>query len=880
MSTTQDTHGLNERQVYDHRAIEARWQARWLETGVFAARADLSLPKYYVLDFFPYPSGTGLHVGHPLGYVATDIVARYKRHRGFNVLHPMGWDAFGLPAEQHALKTGVHPALTTRRNIDTFRRQLRSFGFSYDWSREVDTTDPTYYRWTQWIFLKLYERGLAYEAEVAVNWCPALGTVLANEEVIDGRSEVGGHPVIRRPMKQWLLRITAYAERLVKDLDLLDWPEHIKALQRNWIGRSAGAEVDFRVEQRAVPGDVPPGIEVPAGDGTGSYDQGNGPVLRIFTTRPDTLFGATYMVIAPEHPLAETLATSDNARACAEYRAAAASKTDFERSALNREKTGVFTGSYAINPVNDERLPIWIADYVMLGYGTGAIMAVPGHDERDHEFARAMKLPILEVVRATDIAAAAGSGAAAHPAAAAAAGAVPTSVGGDAKHARVQEAAYTGDGVLVNSGLLDGLDVPAAKARITEWLLQHKAGRPAVHTRLRDWLFSRQRYWGEPFPVLHHADGSVSTVPETDLPVRLPEVEKYQPSGTGESPLATVTEWVVTTDPVSGEGVRRETHTMPQWAGSCWYYLRFIDPRNEQAPVDPKLEKYWMPVDLYVGGAEHATLHLLYARFWHKVLFDAGVVSTPEPFHKLYCQGMILGEDHEKMSKSRGNTVSPDDVLPEYGADAFRLYEMFMGPLTAVKPWQTAGLSGTHRFLKRAWRLYVTDDGGLAVSDAAPSAEAMRAFHRTLAKVTDDIEALALNTAVSTMMEFVNVLVREGVGMPRALADGFLRMLSPFAPHITEELNARLHGADAPSLAWQKWPELDRSQLVEDDVEIAVQVNGKVRASIRVPKDADAAALTAAARAEPAVEKLLAGAVVKKVVAVPGRIVNFVLGGA
>ncbi|HTE04702.1 MAG TPA: leucine--tRNA ligase, partial [Planctomycetota bacterium] len=758
-------------------------------------------------------------------------------------------------------------ALTTRRNIDTFRRQLRSFGFSYDWAREVDTTDPSYYRWTQWIFLKLYERGLAYQAEVPVNWCPALGTVLANEEVIDGRSEVGGHPVIRRPMKQWLLRITAYAERLVKDLELLDWPENIKALQRNWIGRSAGAEVDFRVEERAVPGDVPAGLEVPAGKGTGSYDTGEGPALRIFTTRPDTLFGATYMVIAPEHPLADPLATPDQRAACAEYRAAAAAKTDFERSALNREKTGVFTGSYAINPVNQERLPIWIADYVMMGYGTGAIMAVPGHDERDHEFARAMGLPILEVVRPTE-GAAGGNPAGASTAAAA------------DLHAAVQSAPYTGDGVLVNSGLLDGLDVPAAKTRITQWLADHGVGRSAVHTRLRDWLFSRQRYWGEPFPILHHADGSVSTVPETDLPVRLPEVEKYQPSGTGESPLATVSEWVETTDPVSGERVRRETHTMPQWAGSCWYYLRFIDPHNEHAPVDPKLEKYWMPVDLYVGGAEHATLHLLYARFWHKVLFDAGVVSTPEPFRKLYCQGMILGEDHEKMSKSRGNTVSPDDVLPEYGADAFRLYEMFMGPLTAVKPWQTAGLSGTHRFLKRTWRLYVHDDGALALSDAAPSPELLRAFHRTLAKVTEDIEGLALNTAVSTMMEFVNLAVREGAGMPAALADGFLRMLSPFAPHITEELNARLHGGSAPSLAWQPWPEVDAGQLVDDAVEIAVQVNGKVRAAIRVRKNADGQALEAAARAEPAVQKLLAGAEVKKVIAVPGRIVNFVLGRA
>ncbi|MHC5209545.1 MAG: leucine--tRNA ligase [Planctomycetota bacterium] len=839
MPATQNSAGL-----YDHQAIEARWQARWLAEGTFAARDDRSLPKHYVLDFFPYPSGTGLHVGHPLGYIATDIFARYKRLRGFNVLHPMGWDAFGLPAEQHALKTGVHPAITTRRNIDTFRRQLQSFGFSYDWAREVDTTDPSYYRWTQWIFLKLHERGLAYQAEVPVNWCPALGTVLANEEVIDGKSEVGGHPVERRPMKQWLLKITAYAERLEADLDELDWPEHIKALQRNWIGRSTGAEVDFRVE-------------IDAGSEAGS---GAAPVLRVFTTRPDTLFGATYMVIAPEHGQMDAIVTDEQRSACDAYRKQAASKSEMERSALSREKTGVFTGGYAINPVNDERLPIWMADYVMMGYGTGAIMAVPGHDERDHEFATAMGLPIVEVIRSPD---------------------APQT---DDRTANVKEAAYSGDGTLVNSGLLDGLDVAPAKQRITAWLEERGLGTPAVHTKLRDWLFSRQRYWGEPFPVLHHEDGSVSTVPEAELPVRLPEVERYQPSGTGESPLATVEEWVVTTDPATGKPARRETHTMPQWAGSCWYYLRFLDPKNEDALVDPELEKYWMPVDLYVGGAEHATLHLLYARFWHKVLYDCGVVSTIEPFAKLYCQGMILGEDHEKMSKSRGNTVSPDDVLPEFGADAFRLYEMFMGPLTATKPWQTSGMSGTHRFLKRVWRLYVDEDGRSVVSDEAPDDEVRRAFHATLAKVTEDVESLSFNTAVSSMMECVNTLVRAGSGMPRELARPFLVMLSPFAPHLCEELNARLHGEDGghgedgEGLAWAEWPEADASLLVQDEVEIPVQVNGRLRATIRVPADADAAALEAAARADPNVAQHLDGAAVRKVIAVPGRVVNFVLG--
>jgi leucyl-tRNA synthetase len=819
--------------VYDHQAIEARWQGLWLDRGTFATRDDPALPKYYVLDFFPYPSGTGLHVGHPLGYIATDIVARYKRHRGFNVLHPMGWDAFGLPAEQHALKTGVHPAITTRQNIDTFRRQLRAFGFSYDWAREVDTTDPGYYRWTQWIFLRLLEKGLAYEAEMPVNWCPALGTVLANEEVVDGKSEVGGHPVERRPMKQWVLRITAYAERLEEDLDELDWPEHIKALQRNWIGRSRGAEVDFRVA------------------GGDAADE----VLRVFTTRPDTLFGATYMVVAPEHPLVERLLSSEQREAGGAYVRQAAAKSELERSALNREKTGVFTGSHAVNPVNDERIPIWIADYVMMGYGTGAIMAVPGHDGRDHEFARAMGLPIVEVVRA------------------------PGAPDTDDPLANVAEEAWEGEGALVNSGLLDGLDVPAAKAKITDWLVQRGLGEAAVHTKLRDWLFSRQRYWGEPIPVLHREDGTVAPVPEDELPVRLPEVERYEPSGTGESPLATVEDWVATTDPASGLPARRETHTMPQWAGSCWYYLRFIDPDNRGALVDSALERRWMPVDLYVGGAEHATLHLLYARFWHKVLYDCGVVSTKEPFRKLFCQGMILGEDHEKMSKSRGNTVSPDDVLPEYGADAFRLYEMFMGPLTATKPWQTSGLAGTHRFLKRLWRLYVDEDGSSALDEAAPDEEVDRAFHATLDKVTADVEALAFNTAIAAMMELVNLLTRRGRGMPRALAHDMLMMLCPFAPHMAEELNERIEGQGAELLAWQAWPAVDEHKLAVDEVEIPVQVNGKLRATIRIDKDADRAALEAAARAEPGVARHLDGATVKKVVAVPGRVVNFVVSG-
>ena len=806
--------------MYDHQAIEARWQARWKAERAFAAKDDFTLPKFYVLDMFPYPSGAGLHVGHPLSYTATDIVARYKRKRGFNVLHPMGWDAFGLPAEQYALEHGIHPAITTKRNVENFKRQLHALGFSYDWEREVNTTDPGYYRWTQWIFLKLYEKGLAYQAEVPVNWCPALRTVLANEEVIDGKSERGNHPVIRRPMKQWMLRITAYAERLLSGLDGLDWPEHLKDQQRNWIGRSVGAEIDFAVE----------GVE-----------QGEAITLRVFTTRPDTLFGATYMVIAPEHPDAERIVTAAQREAADRYREQAALKSDLERTQLAKQKTGVFTGRYAVNPANGERIPIWIADYVMLGYGTGAIMAVPAHDERDHEFARTFDLPIREVV-----------------------------AGGD-----VQAEAFTGDGPIVNSGFLDGLAVGDAKARMIAWLEQQGAGAPAVHTKLRDWLFSRQRYWGEPFPVLHHEDGSVTTVRESDLPVRLPEVERYEPSGTGESPLATVEEWVATTDPATGEAVRRETHTMPQWAGSCWYFLRFIDPHNDEQLVAPDKERYWMPVDLYIGGAEHAVLHLLYARFWHKVLFDVGAVSCDEPFHKLVNQGMILGEDGEKMSKSRGNVINPDDVVQRFGADAFRLYEMFMGPLTATKPWQTSGLKGTHGFLKRVHRLFVNEDGSCAVHDDAPSDDALRAFHGCLDKVAGDIERLSFNTAIAAMMECVNVLVKEGKGIPLQIARPFVVMLEPFAPHLAEELHALLIG-DGTGLTWASWPEVDPRWLVSETVKVPVQINGKVRTVLDVPADMSQGDLERTARDDAAVAGLLAQGDVVKVVVVPGRIVNFV----
>ena len=669
---------------YDPAAIEPKWQGYWDENRTFSVTEDRSKPKFYCLDMFPYPSGSGLHVGHPEGYTATDILCRYKRNRGFNVLHPMGWDAFGLPAEQYALDTGTHPASTTQRNIQTFKRQIKSLGFSYDWEREVDTTDPGYYRWTQWIFLQLHEKGLAYIAEVPVNWCPALGTVLANEEVVDGRSERGQHPVVRKPMRQWMLRITEYADRLLDDLEGLDWPEGIKAMQRDWIGRSFGAEVDFPVV-------------------------GHDAKISVFTTRPDTLFGATYMVLAPEHPLVEQITTPDRRVEVAGYVEAAGRKSERDRITDVKTKTGVFTGAYAENPVNDEQIPVWISDYVLISYGTGAIMAVPAHDERDYAFATAFGLPIVEVVS-----------------------------GGD-----VSKEAYSGDGVLVNSGLISGLSVLDGKAKITAWLEAQGKGKGTVNYKLRDWLFSRQRYWGEPFPLVHAEDGEIVLLDESELPLLLPEVETYQPSGTGESPLATISDWVEVTLPDGRRG-RRETNTMPQWAGSCWYYLRYLDPDNDTAAWDPEKERYWMPVDLYVGGAEHAVLHLLYARFWHKVLFDLGFVSTVEPFQKLFNQGMILGEDNQKMSKSRGNVVNPDEVVDAYGADSMRLYEMFMGPLEATKPWQMSGVEGVRRFLERVWRLLVDQDSDACLADdEAPSDAVLRAMHKTVEKVTPTSRACA-----------------------------------------------------------------------------------------------------------------------------------------
>jgi leucyl-tRNA synthetase len=803
-------------QGYQPLKIEPKWQRYWDDNQTFRTTEEAGKPKFYALDMFPYPSGAGLHVGHPEGYTATDIVSRYKRMKGYNVLHPMGWDAFGLPAEQYALQTGRHPREITVENINNFRRQIKALGFSYDWDREISTTDPNYYKWTQWIFIQLYKKGLAYVAEVPVNWCPALGTVLANEEVIDGLSERGGHPVIRRPMRQWMLKITEYAERLLEDLEELDWSESIKDMQRNWIGKSTGAEVVFAID-------------------------GHEAALTVFTTRPDTLFGATYCVLAPEHELVGVIASAEQKTAVEAYVNQAARKSDLERTDLAKDKSGVFTGAYAINPVNGGKVPIWIADYVLGGYGTGAIMAVPGHDERDWEFAKKFELPIVEVVEGGDVGA----------------------------------AAYTGDGKLVNSGFLNGLSTVEAIAAMISRLESDGNGKGKVTYRLRDWLFSRQRYWGEPIPVLHYEDGTMDTVSEEELPLLLPNVDAIQPSGTGESPLANVIDWVNVIDPRNGRPARRETNTMPQWAGSCWYYLRFIDPHNADEICSPEKQREWLPVDLYIGGAEHAVLHLLYARFWHKVLYDIGVVNTKEPFHKLVNQGMILGMNNEKMSKSRGNVINPDDIVGEFGADTLRVYEMFMGPLEATKPWNTNGVEGVYRFLSRVWRLYVDDNGNLngKIQDVAGDGAFVRTWHKSLKKVGDDYEALRFNTAISQMMIFVNEAYKTE-SLPKQAMVHFVQMLSPIAPHIAEELWEKL--GFAGSVSYVAWPQYEISFTVDSEVEIVVQVSGKIADRLNIPADLDEAGMQALALESEKVKELIEGKTIRKIIAVKGKLVNIV----
>ncbi len=887
--------------AYEPAEIEPRWQHAWQQRGLFRARNpgeagfDPARPKFYVLDMFPYPSGSGLHVGHAVGYVGTDVVTRKKWMEGANVLHPMGWDAFGLPAEQYAIQTGKHPRETTALNTANFRRQLEKIGLAYDWTREINTSDPGYYRWTQFLFQKLYEKGLAYQAEVAVWWCEELKTVLANEEVINGRSERGNHPCVKRPLRQWMLRITAYAERLLADLDGLDWPESIKTQQREWIGRSEGAEIDFALE--------------------GLKDK-----LTVFTTRPDTLFGATFMVVAPEHPLLDKLSTAADRAAVRAYVKKAAAKSDLERTDLAKEKTGVFTGRYALNPLLDPkseeaRLPVFVADYVLASYGSGAIMAVPGHDERDFAFAREHNLAIREVVRP------------------------PRGTKGLS-----EGVCFSGEGTALHSGALDGLKTPAAKARAIELLEAKKAGRARVQYKLRDWLFSRQRYWGEPFPLLHEADGSITLVPPGDLPVQLPELDDFRPAADGSAPLARAKDWLTVKSPRTGAPARRDTDTMPGWAGSCWYWLRFMDPHNARAPFASEAERYWGPVDLYVGGAAHAVMHLLYARFWHKVFFDVGLVSTPEPFQRLFNQGLItafafkdasgrlvpndevevaavaaevvqISESVDlvlrdasgtvvkktspghafvrkstrdpveqfvtKMAKSLGNVVNPDEVIAQYGADTLRVYQMFMGPLADSKPWNPRDIAGSRRFLDRVWRVFVEEEGEpirpglLAAAAGAPEGPALvleRALNRMLERVNDSFESFNFNTAIAMMMEFVNEATKARAALRRDQAERFLRALAPFAPHLADELWARLGHAE-PILA-AGWPTADATYLSDDEVELVVQVNGKLRAKIRAPKDALKERLEELGRA--AVSEHLSGKTVKKVVVVPGRLVNFV----
>ena len=801
---------------YKHIEIEKKWQRYWEEHKTFKTTEDNDKKNYYALDMFPYPSGQGLHVGHPEGYTATDIMARMKRMQGYNVLHPMGWDAFGAPAEQYALNTGNSPREFTNKNVNNFRRQIKSLGLSYDWDREVNTTDPAYYKWTQWIFEQLYKKGLAYEAEVPVNWSPDLGTVVANEEVIDGKTERGGFPVIRKPMRQWVLKITAYADRLIDDLDDLDWPEAIKEQQRNWIGRSVGAAINFPVS-----GDENTKIEV-------------------FSTRPDTIFGVAALVLAPEHELVKQLTTPEHENEVEAYIEKISHKSDLERTDLAKDKTGVFTGSYVVNPVSGEKLPIWIADYVLNSYGTGAVMVVPAHDERDHEFAQKFDLPIVQVIE-----------------------------GGD-----VQKEAYTGDGVHINSDFLNGMDKDEAIDAINNWLEENGVGEKKVNYRLRDWLFSRQRYWGEPIPVIHWEDGETTLVPEDELPLYLPKATDIKPSGTGESPLANLDDWVNVIDENGRKG-RRETNTMPQWAGSSWYFLRYIDPHNNHEVADYEKLKEWLPVNLYVGGAEHAVLHLLYARFWHKFLYDLGVVPTKEPFQKLVNQGMILGSNHEKMSKSKGNVVNPDDIVEQYGADTLRLYEMFMGPLDASIPWSEEGLGGAHKFLNRVWNLLIDENDNLRDRVTTINNHDLdKIYNETVKKVTEDYEAMHFNTAISQLMVFVNNAYKAD-SLPLEYVEGLVKLLSPVVPHITEELWSKL--GHVGSIAYAKWPTYDESKLVEDVVEIVVQINGKVRQHLQVSKDASREELQALALNDERIKQELVDKEVKKVIAVPGKLVSIVV---
>jgi leucyl-tRNA synthetase len=822
------------RSDYDFSAIESKWQQYWEKNQTFKTTEIKGKPKYYILDMFPYPSGDGLHVGHIEGYTATDIVARYKRMKGFNVLHPMGWDAFGLPAEQFAIKTGQHPKVTTQKNIARFKKQIQRVGLSYDWSREIDTTDPEYYRWTQWIFLKLFERGLAYQSFEPVNWCPELGTVLANEEVIDGKSEVGGFPVFKKPLRQWVLKITAYAERLLEDLELLDWPESLKEMQRHWIGKSQGARVTFKIKAHS-------GL---------IKTQAEPLSFNVFTTRPDTLFGATFCVLAPEHPLVAQITTAEQKSLVDAYVLEASQRSDRERTSQdivadgkNNDKTGVFTGAMAINPANGKEIPIWIADYVLMSYGSGAIMAVPGHDERDHAFATKHHLPILRVIS-----------------------------GGEEED--IQKKAHAGDGILIHSDFLNGLPKDQAISRMVQWLEEKGLGQATVSYKLRDWLFSRQRYWGEPFPIALDHQGEAVAINDADLPVLLPDMEDFKPTRDAEPPLARAVQWTQVS--IDGKPHKRETNVMPQWAGSCWYYLRFLDPLNKNEFCALDKEKYWMPVDLYVGGAEHAVLHLLYARFWHKVLYDAGLVTTKEPFLKLVHPGTVLGENNEKMSKSRGNVVNPDDIVKEYGADTLRLFEMFMGPLTATKPWQTAGISGVHRFLRRVIRIGAKDGESTApqISPAAETEEIKRALHKTIRKVSEDMEGLGFNTAIAAMMEFVNVCYKY----PSISLETYrtlLLLLAPFAPHLAEELWER--SGQTHSLAYEPWPKYIEALTIDLNMTLAIQVNGKLRGDLLCPKDYSKEEIFSKAKNLDSVKRHMDGKVLVKEIYVPGKIVNFVV---